>query len=71
MMMCRCCNCRTLFDPEDIVYYREDYGEVFAACPECGCDFEEVEVCDDCDVVMQYDFREDVWVCPECGKEVS
>ncbi len=68
MLMCRCCNCREIFDPDEIVFYREDYGEVFSACPVCGCDYEEIYYCDVCQVVMEYDEELDAWVCPECGE---
>ena len=44
-----CNNCGATFDPADIAYYREDYGEVFAACPCCGvADIEETESCELC-----------------------
>lgn len=70
MLMCRCECCRSLFDPMEVATYKEDYGEVFQACPICGGDFRsDVMVCDDCGVVMTFDDDGLVWVCPECGKE--
>lgn len=31
-----CNNCGATFDEQDVVHYREDYGEIFSACPVCG-----------------------------------
>ena len=45
----KCGNCGSTFDPADVVYHREDYGEKIACCPVCGVsDLIETEECKLC-----------------------
>lgn len=45
----KCGNCGATFDPADVVYHREDYGEKIACCPVCGVsDLIETEECKLC-----------------------
>ena len=45
----KCGNCGATFDPADVTHYREDYGEIFSACPVCGApDLIETEECKLC-----------------------
>lgn len=45
----KCGNCGATFDPADILYRREDYGEKIACCPVCGVsDLIETEECKLC-----------------------
>lgn len=68
MLMYRCRNCGHVFDPMDAISYMEDYGERFSGCPVCLGDYEEIEVCDKCDTIMEFDEDALEWVCPECGE---
>lgn len=45
----KCFNCGSIFDPADVSHYREDYGQVFSACPICGSsDIGDTECCSEC-----------------------
>ena len=52
----KCGNCGATFDPADILYRREDYGEKIACCPVCGVsDLIETEEC----ILCGKEFEED------------
>ena len=66
--MCKCNCCGGFFDVEDRSVYREDYGEYFSCCPNCGGDYGEVYVCDSCGAELVFDDDIAEYVCSQCGE---
>ena len=62
----KCGNCNAVFDELDVAHIREDYGEVFACCPNCGSsDIYETEECKLCGKEFDEDELRDGF-CLEC-----
>ena len=62
----KCGNCGATFDPADIMYRREDYGEKIACCPNCGVsDLIETEECRLCGKEFEEDELREGF-CLEC-----
>lgn len=62
----KCGNCGATFDPADISYRREDYGEKIACCPVCGVsDLIETEECKLCGKEFEEDELREGY-CLEC-----
>lgn len=61
-----CNNCGATFDEQDMAHYREDYGEVFAACPVCGQS--DIAESDSCQICLEEKHHDDLreGICLQC-----
>jgi hypothetical protein len=60
-----CETCGHIFDEDEIYSVKEDYGQTFDCCPNCGGNFTEAEQCDICGDWTSVDDLHDS-VCENC-----
>lgn len=72
--MLTCLDCGRLFEESEIVYVKEDYGELRSGCPNCGESFVPTERCYWCGEWITDDFFElpdNEVICSECHFEIT